>query len=122
MKKIAIQFWILFFCGSSFALGQLSGDREFSPNLHTNQKSLEVWQDLRFGMFIHWGPVTLRGTEIGWSRGREVAKDNYDSLYREFNPFLFDADEWVQAARQAGMKYLIITAKHHDGFSLWDTE
>lgn len=105
----------------SLALGQVSGGGEANPDLHTNRGSLEAWQDMRFGMFIHWGPVTLRGREIGWSRGREVAIDDYDSLYKEFNPVLFDADEWVRVAKQAGMKYLIITAKHHDGFSLWDT-
>jgi alpha-L-fucosidase len=76
----------------------------------------------RFGMFIHWGPVTLRGTEIGWSRNREVKQGEYDSLYKEFNPVLFNADNWVKTAKDAGMKYLTITAKHHDGFCLWPTK
>jgi alpha-L-fucosidase len=76
----------------------------------------------RFGMFIHWGPVALRGTEIGWSRNREVKQGEYDSLYKEFNPVLFNADNWVKAAKDAGMKYLTITAKHHDGFCLWPTK
>jgi alpha-L-fucosidase len=76
----------------------------------------------RFGMFIHWGPVALRGTEIGWSRNREVKQAEYDSLYKEFNPVLFNADSWVKAAKDAGMKYLTITAKHHDGFCLWPTK
>ncbi|HVI49029.1 MAG TPA: alpha-L-fucosidase [Chitinophaga sp.] len=75
----------------------------------------------RFGMFIHWGPVTLRGTEIGWSRGSGVPTAEYDQLYKEFNPVLFDADNWAKTARKAGMKYLTITAKHHDGFCLWPT-
>jgi alpha-L-fucosidase len=73
-------------------------------------------------MFIHWGPVTLRGTEIGWSRGKEVPYEDYDSLYLDFNPILFDAGDWVSAARIAGMKYLILVTKHHDGFTLWDSE
>jgi len=77
---------------------------------------------MRFGMFIHWGPVTLRGTEIGWSRGHEVATEDYDNLYKEFNPVLFDASAWVKTAKNAGMKYLIITSKHHDGFCLWPSE
>ncbi|WP_256009431.1 alpha-L-fucosidase [Desertivirga xinjiangensis] len=75
----------------------------------------------RFGMFIHFGPVTLRGTEIGWSRNKEVSQEDYDSLFREFNPVLFNADAWVRVAKKAGMKYLVITAKHHDGFCLWPT-
>src|SRR4051812_30923104 len=68
----------------------------------------------RFGMFIHFGPVTLRGTEIGWSRSHEVPQAEYDTLYKEFNPALFNADTWVRTAKEAGMKYLTITAKHHD--------
>jgi alpha-L-fucosidase len=75
----------------------------------------------RFGMFIHFGPVTLRGTEIGWSRGHEVPAAEYDTLYREFDPVLFNADQWVRTAKEAGMRYLTITAKHHDGFCLWPT-
>ena len=84
--------------------------------------SIRRWQEMRFGMFIHWGPVSLQGTEIGWSRGKEVPKDEYDRLYTKFNPTRFDADEWVEIAKAAGMKYLVITAKHHDGFCLWDSK
>jgi alpha-L-fucosidase len=83
--------------------------------------TMNSFMDKRFGMFIHFGPVTLRGTEIGWSRNREVAQEDYDSLYREFDPVLFNADTWVKTAKDAGMKYLTITAKHHDGFCLWPT-
>ena len=46
-----------------------------------NKQKLEEWKDARFGMFIHWGPVSLKGTEIGWSRGREIPVDEYDNLY-----------------------------------------
>jgi alpha-L-fucosidase len=88
----------------------------------TVEQHLEYWKDLRFGMFIHWGPVSLRGTEIGWSRGREIPVEEYDNLYHEFNPVNFDADAWVQLASNAGMKYIIFTSKHHDGFCMWDTE
>ena len=66
--------------------------------------SLRRWQEMRFGMFIHWGPVSLKGTEIGWSRGKEVPKDEYDQLYTKFNPTRFDADEWVEIAKAAGMQ------------------
>lgn len=85
----------------------------------TDPAVLKQFMDMRFGMFIHWGPVALRGTEIGWSRGDQVATEDYDNLYREFNPVLFNADEWVKTAKDAGMKYLTITARHHDGFCLW---
>ncbi|MDR2026255.1 MAG: alpha-L-fucosidase [Prevotellaceae bacterium] len=82
---------------------------------------LEWWKDARFGMFIHWGPVSLKGTEIGWSRGKEIPVSTYDSLYLSFNPVKFNAGEWVSIAAAAGMKYIIFTSKHHDGFCNWDT-
>lgn len=84
-------------------------------------KAMKQWQDMRFGMFIHWGPVSLKGTEIGWSRGKIPIKE-YDALYKQFNPEKFDADEWVAIAKAAGMKYMVLTTKHHDGFCLWDTK
>jgi len=87
-----------------------------------NKESLEKWREARFGMFIHWGPVTLKGTEIGWSRGSQVPMEEYDNLYKRFNPIGFNADEWVRVAKEAGMKYIVLTTKHHDGFCLWDTK
>ena len=83
---------------------------------------LSWWQEARLGMFIHWGPVSLKGTEIGWSRGREVPVEVYDQLYKSFNPEKFSAKEWVKIAKDAGMKYMVLTSKHHDGFCLWDTK
>ncbi len=80
------------------------------------------WQSLRFGMFIHWGPVSLTGHEIGWSRGAQTPVEVYDNLYKQFNPTNFNADEWVGIAKAAGMKYIVLTTKHHDGFCLWDTK
>lgn len=89
------------------------------PEMRTSKEIMQSFMDLRFGMFIHWGPVSLKGTEIGWSRGREVPVKVYDNLYKTFDPVFFDADKWVKVAKEAGMKYLVITAKHHDGFCLW---
>jgi alpha-L-fucosidase len=83
-----------------------------------NDSRLDWWQEARFGMFIHWGPVSLKGTEIGWSRGEQVPVEEYDNLYKEFSPEDFSAKEWVQIAKDAGMKYIVLTAKHHDGFCL----
>ena len=88
----------------------------------TKEENLEWWKDARFGMFIHWGPVSLKGTEIGWSRGREWPVEEYDALYKQFNPVKFDAVEWVRIAKAAGMKYIVFTSKHHDGFCMWDTK
>jgi alpha-L-fucosidase len=93
---------------------------------------LEWWREARFGLFIHWGPVSLKGTEIGWSRGgerrgyllrgNEVPVEVYDNLYKQFNPTNFNADQWVAIAKAAGMKYLVFTSRHHDGFSEFDTQ
>ena len=84
--------------------------------------AIDAWQAMRFGMFIHWGPVSIKGTEIGWSRGAQVPTDEYDQLYRQFNPTQFNAQDWVRVAKAAGMKYLVITSKHHDGFCLWPSQ
>lgn len=85
-------------------------------------EALKKWRDARFGMFIHWGPVSLTGHEIGWSRGNQTPIEAYDQLYKKFNPTNFNADDWVAVAKAAGMKYMVLTTKHHDGFCLWDTK
>jgi len=95
----------------------------FAQQKHTtNEKMLEEFMDMKYGMFVHWGPVSLKGTEIGWSRGREVPVEEYDNLYKSFNPTKFNADEWIKTAKEAGMKYFVITTRHHDGFSIWPTD
>jgi len=109
-----------------------SGQEDTVLHETASQKStrLQWWRQGRFGMFIHWGPISLKGTEISWSRGGarrgiegtgEIPVDVYDSLYTRFNPVKFDASEWVAVARAAGMKYMVLTAKHCDGFCLWDS-
>lgn len=79
------------------------------------------WKRDKFGMFIHWGISTLIGREISWSRAGYGA-NKYDSLRHRFNPVDFDADKWVEVAKAGGMKYIIFTAKHHDGFCNWFTK
>lgn len=89
------------------------------------------WREARFGMFIHYGPVTLTGKEISWSRANSNPKcpnkgptpiQIYDNLYKQFNPTLFNAREWTGIAKKAGMRYVVLTAKHCDGFLLWDSK
>ena len=88
----------------------------------TKDERMDWWKQSRFGMFIHWGPVSLKGTEIGWSRGNQVPVEEYDNLYKQFDPEKFNADQWVSIAKAAGMKYIVLTTKHHDGFCLWNTK
>jgi alpha-L-fucosidase len=99
--------------------------------LKAKPEDMQWWSEARFGMFIHWGSVSLKGTEIGWSRGGkrghlggtgEIPAQVYDNLYKEFNPVKFDAKEWVEIAKAAGMKYMVFTSRHHDGFSMFDTK
>ena len=90
------------------------------------------WREARFGMFIHWGvyavpagfyqdkPVKGIGEWI-MNRGK-IPMAEYQQFAKEFNPVKFNADDWVKAARDAGMKYIVITSKHHDGFAMFDTK
>lgn len=93
---------------------------------------MQWWRDATFGMFIHWGPYAVpagvhNGEQIKgiaeWIMHRAaIPIPEYEEYARQFDPTKYDADEWVRIAKDAGMKYIIITSKHHDGFCLWDSE
>ncbi len=95
-----------------------------------HNERMEWWRDARFGMFIHWGLYAVPAGEWGDSKDhaewiRTTAKiplDTYNQFIDEFNPSKFNAAEWVKLAKIAGMKYIVITSKHHDGFCLWDSK
>ena len=78
----------------------------------------------RLGLFIHWGIGSLPTPwEHGWFMHRErVSAEHYQRYFDHFEPDLFDPEIWAQEARNAGMKYFVVTTKHHDGFCLWDTK
>lgn len=125
MSFIKKSFYEKFITTVGFLLGVISGSiagEGPSDWPKADPAAVVHWRSLRFGMFIHWGPVSLTGKEIGWSRSAETPIEVYDNLYHEFNPTNFNADEWVSIAKAAGMKYIVLTAKHHDGFCLWDTK
>lgn len=97
--------------------------------------NLEKWQDLKFGLLMHWGTYSQWGIVESWSicaededwcrRSKpdyEEYKKEYENLQTTFNPVQFDPAKWAKAARNAGMKYVIFTTKHHDGFSMFDTK
>ena len=93
---------------------------------------MQWWRDAKFGMFIHWGPYAVpagiyQGDTIPgigeWIMERaQIPVAEYEKFSAQFNPTQYNADEWVQIAKEAGIKYIVITSKHHDGFCLWDSE
>jgi len=122
MKAHKIIFLFLICCVAQMSFSQKTGGGELNPGIYANQKSLENFQNLRFGLSIHWGPNVQAGKEISWSRGKETPKAEYDNFYKQFNPIKFNADQWVGLIEDFGMKYVIITSKHHDGFSMWHSD
>ncbi|HEY3377896.1 MAG TPA: alpha-L-fucosidase [Armatimonadota bacterium] len=76
----------------------------------------------RFGMFIHWGLYALAARHEWVKKNEEMPDDVYEKYFRHFDPDLYDPTLWAQAAANAGMKYFVITTKHHEGFTLWDSK
>ena len=98
------------------------------------REKLERWQDLKLGLLMHWGPYSQWGVVESWSLCSEDEdwcrrsmddygdyKKAYEALQTTFNPTAFDPERWARAARDAGMRYVVFTTKHHDGFSMFDT-
>lgn len=126
MRKIL--FWIgfvgLILFSAGPACGSVIGKEESEA---ARSERMRWWREARFGMFIHWGLYSIPAGEwegksryAEWIRHRaEIPLETYDGLLDRFNPVEFDAEAWVRMAREAGMRYLVITSKHHDGFCLW---
>src|SRR4051812_23464896 len=110
---------------TSFAQAQQSESKD-----HRDAR-MKWWREARFGMFIHWGIYSVpagewngqRTTHIGeWiMHDLKIPVTDYAAFAKQFNPVKFDADAWAQLAADAGMKYLVITSKHHDGFAMYDS-
>ena len=112
---------------------------QYIPPVEEDVKArLAEWQDLKFGMFIHWGAYSQWGVVESWSlapddvswqyRARSERNmdyfeylNAYEHLKDTFNPVKFDPGKWADAAKYAGMKYVVFTTKHHDGFCMFDT-
>ena len=117
---------VLLFAGSCL----YPTDNKHEIELDRTEK-INWFTDARFGMFIHWAPSCIYGKEISWSRngnppdawhsGRSIDSVLYDDSFKIFNPTKYNPKEWVQLAVDAGMKYMVITTRHHDGFSMFDT-
>jgi len=87
-----------------------------------NLKAREWFQDSKFGMFIHWGVYSILGDGEWVMNNQRIDKSTYQKLPAFFNHLSYDPKEWVALAKAAGMKYITITSKHHDGFAMWDSK
>jgi alpha-L-fucosidase len=112
MKKISLLF---------FSLCALMVQAQTYTPTPANLAARKQFQDMKFGMFIHWGASSVLGSGEWVMNNRNIRVKEYQNLQRVFNPIDFDAKAWVDAAQGAGMNYITIITRHHDGFSNWDT-
>ena len=90
-------------------------------NLQEINKRTEWFRRDRFGMFIHWGLYSIPG-KGEWIRShQQLSIEDYQPFFEAFNPVKYNPREWAKVAKAAGMKYMVLTAKHHDGFCLFDS-
>lgn len=104
----------------------------WTQSMQTVDQRITWWREARFGMFVHWGVYSLPGGEWkgktvnGYAehlmRKEKIPRAEYLEMAHHFNPVDFNADEWIKTARDAGMRYFVITAKHHDGFAMYPSE
>jgi alpha-L-fucosidase len=107
----------IFFLTGSMACGQW----KYEPTPE-NKQNREWFEKARFGLFIHWGVYSVLGDGEWVMNEQRIPVKTYEKLPAFFNPTAFDAKAWVQMAKGAGMKYIAITSKHHDGFAMWDSK
>ncbi|HTE25536.1 alpha-L-fucosidase [Flavitalea sp.] len=121
MKKYLLSFLVYCYVGSSVAQtqpGYLSG---YTPS-QENLAQRETFQDNKFGLFIHWGIYSIMGNGEWVMHQQKIPYKNYKKLADFFKPEQFKAKDWVKMAKAAGMKYITITSRHHDGFSMFRTK
>ena len=126
MKKISsLATCLLFLTLSSFLTIQVTAQTKPSLSKETPDqklKRMQWWKDARFGMFIHWGLYALPARHE-WVRNSErITNETYQKYFDEFNPDLFEPKKWAKEAKAAGMKYAVLTTKHHEGFCLFDSK
>lgn len=83
---------------------------------------MEWWTDARFGMFIHWGLYSQAARHEWVKHNEKITNEGYQKYFDQFNPDMFDAKKWAKQAKAAGMKYAVLTTKHHEGFCLFDSK
>lgn len=98
-----------------------NGQKEYTPT-EGNLENRQWFQDAKFGMFIHWGVYSVLGDGEWVMNNQRIDKKTYEKLPAFFNPTDYNPKEWVAIAKAAGMKYITITSKHHDGFAMFDSK
>ncbi|MDH4273034.1 MAG: alpha-L-fucosidase, partial [Candidatus Aminicenantes bacterium] len=130
MEKSGLYFGFFLLALAWFAfVGGCSKKPEQPAALSEHDSRMDWWREARFGLFIHWGLYAIPAGEWNgetnhaeWIRTTaRIPLEVYDRFVGQFNPLKFDAGEWVRMAKEAGMKYIVITSKHHDGFCLFDS-
>jgi alpha-L-fucosidase len=136
MKQTKIRYLLLWLLSGgmvSMLNAQHTGEGYVYPEEPDVREKLASWQDMKFGLMMHWGPYSQWGVVESWSicsedwirrpdPDYEAYKRKYRELPRTFNPVDFNPDKWVEAAADAGMRYVVFTTKHHDGFCMFDTK
>src|SRR3979409_1797363 len=113
-----LQIITLLFASASFVFAE---ETPYEPTKE-NLKARQWFQDSKFGLFIHWGVYSVLGDGEWVMNNKKMTIAEYEPVADRFNPTGFDAAEWVRIAKSAGMKYITITSKHHDGFAMWGTK
>ena len=102
--------------------GHFNRAQEWEETSKEKEERLEWWRNDRFGMFIHWGLYALPARHE-WVKMRErMTNEEYRKYFEQFNPDLYNPEKWAKKAKEAGMKYIVLTAKHHEGFCLFDSK
>ncbi len=106
---------------STILLSEEQGYIGYAPS-QENLEAREWFQDAKFGLFVHWGVYSLLGKQEWVMNTDKFTVEEYEKLPGQFYPVNFDPDEWCRMAKDAGMKYITITSKHHDGFAMYDSK
>ncbi len=117
--KTHLKFLFILLLSGTMTFGQ--GQENYTPS-QSNLEARQWFQNAKFGMFIHWGVYSILGDGEWVMQTQKIPIKAYEKLPTFFNPIEYDAKEWVKMAKDAGMKYITITSRHHDGFSMFDTK